>query len=90
MSNSMTSQLLSRFVRPNEPDLSPSMAQHIKAFKLTEQEQARLNELAAKSTDGTLTGDERLEYESFVLLGEFLTLMKCKAHVFLQSHSPAA
>jgi hypothetical protein len=83
MSVQMTSAVLKRFVRPEEPDLSPEMAKHIVNFKLSDEEQAHLVELAQKSNDGELSADQRTEYESLVLLGEFLTLMKCKARVFL-------
>lgn len=90
MNAGITSNVLKRFVRPEEPDLSPAMAQHILGFRLSDVEQARLFELAGKCDDGTLAGDERSEYESMVLLGEFLTLMKCKAQLFLKRQSPAA
>lgn len=90
MSQRIASNVLNRFVRPEEPDLSPSMARHILDFRLSDPEQAHLAGLADKSNEGTLTAEERAEYESLVLLGEFLTLMKCKAQRFLQHQSPAA
>jgi hypothetical protein len=90
MSARISSDVLNRFVRPEEPDLSPAMAQHIVGFELTDAEREHLEKLADKSESGTLTPGERSDYESLVLLGEFLTLMKCKAHLFLQRQSPAA
>lgn len=90
MTAAIASSVLKRFVRPDEPDLSPEMARHIVGFKLSDVEQSRLSELAEKSNEGSLTSDERAEYESLVLLGELLTLMKCKAHLFLNRQTPAA
>jgi hypothetical protein len=90
MSERIASDLLNRFVRPDEPDLSPGMARHILDFRLSDAERAHLSRLADKSAEGALTADERSEYESLVLLGEFLTLMKCKAELYLRRQTPAA
>ena len=90
MSTSLASSILNRFVRPDEPDLSPAVALYINSFKLSEDEQSRMNEPADKCTEGTLSADERREYESSVLLGELLTLMKAKALLVLQRHTAAA
>lgn len=90
MSARIASNVLNRFVRPDEPDLSPEMARHILDFKLSDAERGHLSDLADKSGDGLLTADERAEYESLVVLGEFLTLMRSKAQRFLEHQSPAA
>ncbi len=90
MSARIASNVLNRFVRPEEPDLSPAMARHILDFKLSDAEQTHLSGLADRASDGALTADERAEYQSLVLLGEFLTLMKCKAHLYLKRQTPAA
>jgi hypothetical protein len=83
------SNLITRFLRPDEPDLSLQMARHIASFKLDDAEQARLAELADKCNDGTLTPEEHAEYEAMVILGEFLTLLKAKALLTLK-HQPTA
>jgi hypothetical protein len=90
MSAGFTTKLLNRFVRPQEPDLSAAMARHIIAFELSDDERAHLEALAEKNGQGILSPQERADYELLVLLGEFLTLMKCKARLSLQHPAPAA
>ena len=45
--------------------------------------QARLEELADKSTEGTLTDAEREEYEAYVSAIDFLTVLQAKARAML-------
>jgi hypothetical protein len=40
---------------------------------------ARLDDLAEKANEGTLTADERSEYRSFIELSEFLALAQLRA-----------
>jgi hypothetical protein len=90
MDSKMLSRLMSRFVRPDDPDLTPEMARHIVSFQLSEEERAHLSELAEKCNQCETTPEELVEYEVLVQFGEFLTLMKAKAHLFLKTHSTAA
>ncbi len=46
--------------------------------------QARIDELAAKSTAGTLTRDEQTEYETYVSAGNFIAVLQSKARKMLQ------
>ena len=46
--------------------------------------------LANKSSEGTLTPDERQEFEAYVRVGDVLALLKSKARLSLQKRSPAA
>jgi hypothetical protein len=46
---------------------------------------ARVEELADKCNEGTLTPDERAEYESYVQVNQVMTMLKAKARKFLQS-----
>ncbi len=45
--------------------------------------QVRLEELADKSTDGTLTEAERDEYQAYVSAIDFVTVLQAKARAML-------
>jgi uncharacterized protein YnzC (UPF0291/DUF896 family) len=47
---------------------------------------ARVAELGRKSEDGTLTEEERYEYQHLVKVGGFLSLLKSKARRFLDEN----
>jgi hypothetical protein len=48
---------------------------------------ARVAELGQKSDDGTLTEDERDEYEAIVNAGDMISLLKSKARRFLEENA---
>ena len=51
--------------------------------------QARLANLAEKCNEGALSAEERAEYETYVTAGNFLSVLKAKARLYLKSHGSA-
>ena len=49
--------------------------------------QALVDQLAAKSTEGTLTAEERADYEAYVSAGTFIAILQSKARKLLQERS---
>ena len=54
-------------------------AQQVADLRADSRLQARLDELADKSTDGTLTEDERSEYDTYVRALDFIAVLQSKA-----------
>jgi hypothetical protein len=79
-----------RLIYASNPTLTPEAASGILQLGYAEADHARMAELAGKSNDGTLTPEERRELESYVFVGDVLSLMKSKARLSLRKHSPAA
>jgi len=50
--------------------------------------QARIDELANKCDEGTLTSEERAEYETYVRFGNFVAVLQAKARL-RRNQSPA-
>jgi uncharacterized protein YnzC (UPF0291/DUF896 family) len=50
--------------------------------------QERLDELADKSTEGTLTDDERAEYESYIHAIDFISVLQAQARRLLKNTTP--
>lgn len=71
--------ILSRLIRPELADLSPEAAGSLLKLGFDDQARARMHELAAKAQDGTLTGAEEDELDSYHRVGRILDLMHLKA-----------
>ena len=74
-----TSDALSQILEPLSRCLSIEAARAIVALKIDEATQARIQDLADRSTEGLLTDQERAEYRGLVEGAEILALLKLKA-----------
>jgi hypothetical protein len=55
------------------------MAEAILQIGLTDADRARMDELASKSSLGTLVPDETKEYDAYIAAADLLSLWKSKA-----------
>lgn len=82
--------ILSNLLRSNEAGFSPEFARYVLSLHFGEGDHRRMAELSQKSNDGTLSTDEREEYEGYVVVGELLTLMQLKARASLTDQQSRA
>lgn len=75
---------LDHLVRPLSECLTPESAKRLVSLKPDPRLQARVDELSAKSTAGTLTDQEREEYARYVSFGAFVAILKAKARLQLR------
>ena len=57
----------------------PEKADAVIGFRADPELQARIEELAQKSTEGELTEDERAEYSGYVRANKFVAILKRQA-----------
>jgi hypothetical protein len=74
---------LDRLLEPVGRCLTPEVARALVALRTDEATQARLEELADKSTEGMLTPGEREEYQAYVSAIDFLSVLQAKARAIL-------
>jgi hypothetical protein len=74
---------LSPYIEPLAEDLTPQQAAKILAIKPTETLIARVQELGDKANSGTLSEQERTEYEHYVDVDDLIGLLKAKARTLL-------
>jgi hypothetical protein len=67
--------LLESFSRCIDADSARRLAE----FHISAEAQARVDELAEKANEGTLTETERGEYEGFINAADFIAIVKLKA-----------
>lgn len=77
------SPVLDRLVDPLSECLTPESARRVLKLRADRRLQARVTELANKCNAGTLTREERAEYENYVQYGSFIALLKSKARLLL-------
>jgi hypothetical protein len=68
-----------RIMEPEKNGLSPEAARSILRLGFREQDKVRMNELAQKNQAGLLSPEEREELESYVKVGDVLSLFHLKA-----------
>lgn len=81
--------MLGRVMAPFGRCLTPAAAKEILALRADAAATRRLGALAAKCDKGTLTPEERAEYQLFVEVGDLVALLQAKARRYLAEHSAA-
>ena len=64
----------------------PEKADAVIDFRADPELQARIEELARRSTEGELTEDERAEYSGYVRANKFIAILKRQAQQIANSH----
>jgi hypothetical protein len=75
--------ILNRLLDPVAKCFTPMVAEEIARLRADETVQARLDELAAKSNAGSLTDEERREYEMYVDALDVVGVLQAKARDLL-------
>ena len=84
-------EILEQVLEPNATGMSAEAAKALLGFRFNESAIARINELAEKNRQGTLTPDERVLLERYQRVGNFLNLIHAKARCALSAPtSPAS
>ena len=78
---------LDRLLVPLTACFTPEVAARIVELRPDANLQARLDVLADKANQGTLTAAERLEYEEYVEAFDIVGILKAKARLTLNRHS---
>ena len=80
---------LDRLLAPIGDCLTPEVAEKLVNLRADAVVQTRLEELAAKSTEGSLTDAERAEYDSYIHTLDVLAVLQAKARSVLKAHDSA-
>lgn len=84
-SPNMEADIWARLVRAQDDALSADVAKFLLTIDFAEQDEERMQELADRSSAGTLTSQERAEMDSYLHVGNFLAVLQSKARLALQS-----
>jgi hypothetical protein len=79
--------VLNDLLQPLGDCITPEVAQRIVDLRAPASVQKRVEQLAAKSSEGTLDEIERQEYEALVSSGNFIAILQSKARTLLKNGS---
>ena len=82
-------EILSRVIAPEAPTLPPDAAKILLSFDFPKEDRVRMEQLAEKAREGTLTPEEQAEIDCYERVGHFLSLLRSKARISLK-HAPAS
>ncbi len=74
---------LDRLLDPITQCFTHAVARQIVDLKADDATQARLDELAGKSTEGRLSFEERAEYETYVAAMDVIAVLQAKARALV-------
>lgn len=89
MSQKLELQTMDRVLESVSQCLTPEAAQRLLDLRADAELQDRIDVLADRSTEGILTPEERAEYQIYVQMGQFVSILKAKARKLLTHTSPA-
>ena len=75
--------VLDRFLEPVRQCLTLALARQLVNFRVDHQIQRRVDELAGKCNQGSLSPAEKSEYEAIVEEADLIALLQAKARAFL-------
>lgn len=74
---------VSRLLTPFVSALTPASARRIANFRADDETQKRIAELAEKCSEGTMSVEERLEYEAYVRAIDVISILQSKARTVI-------
>ena len=80
----MSADLLDELLDPLAHCFTPDVAQEIADLRFDPNVQARLEELRRKANEGTLTSQERGDYETLIETIDFIAILQAKSRQMLQ------
>jgi len=83
-------EILLQVMTGGEPALPQELAQWILAIGFTEDQQARMLDLAERNNAGDLSSEEREEMSNYAFAGNTLSLWKSKARLALRNVARSA
>lgn len=81
-----TASSLDRLLDPVMACFTPQVAQNIVNLRLAPELTERIEYLASRANEGTLTPEEDEEYKDYIEGGDMISLLQAKARRFLQQH----
>jgi hypothetical protein len=83
MAETTETNVLDRVLEPFSRCFTPEVAQKVADFRTDAVMQARLDELAEKANEGSLSETETAEYDSYIEAIDFIAILQAKARSLL-------
>jgi len=87
MGNAGIDMALDGLLDPLSRCLDAESARRVIEMRIDPAVQSRLDVLAERANDGVLSDEERAEYEAFINVGDFISILKLKARRHLDAQT---
>ena len=87
LSPNREADIWARLVRVQDDALPADVARFLLSIDFAEEDEERMQELADRSSAGTLTNQERAELDGYLHIANFLAVLQSKARAALKSHN---
>jgi hypothetical protein len=77
--------ILARLIQTKRDDLSRDAAEYLLSLQFDERDISRMNELSESARNGSLSGAEETELDSYIHVSNLLAVIRSKARQSLQS-----
>ena len=67
--------------------LTPELARHILALEFSDEDKARMHELAVKNREGRISSEELRDLDSYIKVADLVAILQSKARKFLRTRS---
>ncbi|MBM3993367.1 MAG: hypothetical protein FJ303_04335 [Planctomycetes bacterium] len=89
MKKQTSGQFLERLLEPVSALLDDDAGRKLVELKADRQAQSRIAKLADKCNRGVLSDEERRDYETYVMVGEFIAILQAQARARLVQRGQA-
>jgi hypothetical protein len=89
MSQAQTTSVLDQMLDPLSRCLDTESAKRVAELSIDPVVQARVDVLAERANEGLLTAEERAEYEAYINVDDFISILKMKSIRYLESNGSA-
>ena len=79
MSHSQITSVLDRMLAPLSRCLNAESARRVSELSIDPVVQARVDVLAERASEGLLTPEDRAEYEAYINVDDFISILKMKS-----------
>jgi hypothetical protein len=79
-----TTEILEGVVQPVDPSFAPEFARLMLGLRLSDAAQERVRELLQRGNAGSLEASEQTALDNYLLVGQFIDLLKAKTQLALQ------
>jgi hypothetical protein len=79
--------ILARLIQIGQDELPPGAAEYLLSIRFSDRDTARMNELSELAREGTLSGPDQAELDSYIHVANLLAVMQAKGRSALGQSS---
>ncbi len=79
-----------RLIESQKGELTPEAAKYLLTLRFSDEDQARVQDLADRSQEGTLSEDDMSEFDRYLRVGNLLAVVQSKARLVIDHQAASS